>query len=92
MIIKLGKVVSYHKGLPPIKSYNPSSKLVSAIFFQISIFSPNDSPSKTVKMFFISSKKLFPFSRHSNFYNFPLSTLSRFKRTNGSVLIYDVMN
>ena len=29
-------------------------------------FSPNDSPSKTVKMFFISSKKLFRFSRYSN--------------------------
>ena len=44
-----------------------SLKLVSAIFYQISIFPPNDSPSKTVKMFFISSKKLFSFSRYSNF-------------------------
>ena len=30
-------------------------------------FSPNDSPSKTKRCFFISSKKLFPFSRYSNF-------------------------
>ena len=32
-------------------------KLVSAIFYQIFIFSPNDRPSKTMKnVFFISSK------------------------------------
>ena len=30
-------------------------------------FSPNDSPSKTMKDVFISSKKLFSFSRYSNF-------------------------
>ena len=30
-------------------------------------FSPNDSPSKTMKIFFISSKKLFLFLRYSNF-------------------------
>ena len=30
-------------------------------------FSLNDSPSKTMKIFFISSKKLFSFSRYSNF-------------------------
>ena len=44
-----------------------SCKLVSAIFYQIFIFSPNDSPSKTMKNVFISSKKLFSFSRYSNF-------------------------
>ena len=41
-------------------------KLVSAIFYQIFIFSPNDSPLKTMKKLF-SSKKLFSFSRYSNF-------------------------
>ena len=37
-------------------------------------------------MFFITLKKLFLFSKYSNFCNFPpfLSTFSRFKRTNGS--------
>ena len=49
-----------------------SLKLVSAIFYQISIFPPNDSPSKTVKMFFISSKKLFSFSTYLIFCIFPL--------------------
>ena len=44
-------------------------------------------------MFFISFEKLFSFSRYSNFCIFPfLSTLSRFKRRNGSEIIYDVMN
>ena len=37
-------------------------KLVSAIFDQ-----PNDSPSKTMEMFFISSEKLFSFLRYSSF-------------------------
>ena len=72
---------------------NSQLKLVSAIFYQIFIFSPNDSPLKTVKnIFFISSKKLFSFSRYSNlwFFTFP-STLSRFKRKNRSGIIYDVM-
>ena len=45
-------------------------KLVSAIFWQIFIFSPNDSPLKTMKNVFISSKKLFSFSRYSTFCNF----------------------
>ena len=49
-------------------------KLVSAIFYEIFIFSSNNSPSKTMKMFFTSSKKLFLVSRYSNF----LSTLPRF--------------
>ena len=36
-------------------------------FFANFYFSPNDSPPKTMKMFFISSKKLFLFSRYSSF-------------------------
>ena len=45
-------------------------------------------------MFFILSKKLFSFSRYSKFCSFfPfLSTLSRLKMTNGSGIIYGVMN
>ena len=45
-------------------------KLVSTIFYQIFIFSPNDSPLKTVKNVFISSKKVFSFSRYSKFCDF----------------------
>ena len=33
-------------------------------------FSPNDSPSKTMNFFFISSKKLFSFSKYLTFCNF----------------------
>ena len=36
-------------------------------FLSIFCFSPNDSPSETVKNVFISSKKLFSFLRYSNF-------------------------
>ena len=43
---------------------NLNSKLVSACVFY---FSPNDSPSKTMKNVFFSSKKLFSFSMYSNF-------------------------
>ena len=43
-------------------------KLVSAIFDQIFIFSPNNSPSKTTKsVFYFISKALF--SRYSNFFS-----------------------
>ena len=45
-------------------------KLVSTIFYQIFIFSPNDSPLKTVKNVFISSKKVFSLSRYSKFCDF----------------------
>ena len=48
-------------------------KLVSAIFCQFLNFSPNDSPSKNIKMFFISSKKLLFFSRYPHFCKFFLS-------------------
>ena len=45
-------------------------QLVSAIFYQICIFSPNASPLKTMKNVFVLSKKLFLFLRYSNFYGF----------------------
>ena len=44
-----------------------SLKFVSAIFFWNFYFSPNNRPSKTMKKFFISSKRLFSFLRYSNF-------------------------
>ena len=43
-------------------------KLVSAIFHQFFIFKQMIALQKLWKMFFISSKKLFSFSRYSNFY------------------------
>ena len=42
-------------------------------FLQNLYISPNDNPSKTVKRFFISSKKLFLFSRYANVCNFSSS-------------------
>ena len=69
-------------------------KLVSAIFYQVFIFSPNDSPLKTMKnVFYFISKALFVLEIFRFLHFFPfLSTLSRFKRTNGRGIIYDVMN
>ena len=61
-------------------------KLVSAIFYQIFIFSPNDISSKTMKKVLLLHLK-------SSFRSFSfLSTLSRLKRTNENGIIYDVMN
>ena len=59
-------------------------KLVSAIFYQIFIFSSNDRPSKTMKnvLYFIK-KALFILKIFRFLYFFPFfSTLSRFKRAN----------
>ena len=69
-------------------------KLVSAIFYEIFIFSPNDSPSKTIKnVFYFIVKALFVLEIFNFLSFFPfLSTRSRFKMTNGSGIIYDVMN
>ena len=61
-------------------------KLVSAIFYQIFIFSPNDSPLKTMKNVFISSKKLFSFSRYSNFCDFFPSFL-HFSDSKGQMVV-----
>ena len=47
-------------------------KLMPAIFYKSFIFSPNVSPSETIKMFFMSLKKLFLLSRYSIFCNFSL--------------------
>ena len=69
-------------------------KLLSAIFYQIFIFSPNDSLSKTMKnVFYFIKKTLFVLEIFNFFEIFPfLSKLSSFKRTNGSGIIYDVMH
>ena len=64
-------------------------KLVSAFLFFI--FSPDDSPSKVIKDFFhFIEKALFVLEMFKFFLFF--SALSRFKRTNGSRIIYDAMN
>ena len=69
-------------------------KLVSAIFYQVLIFSPNDIPLKTMKnVFHFIEKALFVLEIFKFLWFFPfLSTLSRFKTTNGSGINYDVMN
>ena len=69
-------------------------KFVSTIFYQFFIFSPNDSPLKTTKnVFYFIWKALFVLKIFNFLWFFPfLSTLSKFKRTNGNGIIYDVMN
>ena len=65
-------------------------KLVSAVFYQIFIFSPNDSLSKTIKnVFYLIWKAFFVLRTFKFLYFFLfLSTLSRLKRTNGTGIIY----
>ena len=104
VIIKVTDIKTFQKGtfgrtlneLITIKKFPAGIYHLKACvhyFFEIFIFPPNDSPSKTMKNVFVSSRKLFSFSRYSNFCDFPfLSTLSRFKRANRSRIIYDVMN
>ena len=68
--------------------------LVSVIFIKFLFFSPNDSPSKSMKnAFYFIEKALFVLKIFNFLYFFPfLSTLSRHKSTSGSGIIYDVMN
>ena len=63
-------------------------------FIEFLFFHPMIALKKLWEIFFISSKKLFSFSRFSNFRHFPPSfpPSSKFRRTNGSGIIYDVMN
>ena len=85
---KIFKIIDY------IKLCNCFLKLVSAIFYQFFIFSPNDSPSKTMESVFYFIKKalfLLKIFKYLEFFPF-LSTFFRYKRTNGSGIIYDVMN
>ena len=67
---------------------------VSTIFYQFFIFSPNDSPSKTINnaFYFIKKSTFFPkIFIFLQFFPF-FSTLSKFRKTNRSGTIYDVMN
>ena len=67
----LDKFLAHNKvlnGQPMLPSTNV--KLVSTIFYKFFTFSPNDSPLKTEKCFFISSEKLISFSRYSSSCNF----------------------
>ena len=72
-------------------------KLVSAIFYQVFIFHQIIALEKLCKMFFISSKKLFLFLRHSSFcvfifpLFFPVSYCSR-GSSKKNLKIYDVIN
>ena len=58
--------------------YSTLLKLVSTIFYQIVIFHDMIALQKLWKTFFISSKKLFPFSRYSQFciFVFPSTALA----------------
>ena len=69
-------------------------KLVSTLFYQIFIFSPNDSPLKTIQNVFYSVEKACFVLEIFNFLWFLpfLSTLSRFEGANRNGIIYDVMN
>ena len=69
-------------------------KLVSAIFYQVFVFPPNNSPSKSMKsVFYFIKRAVFVLEIFKLLYFFPfLSLLSRYKRTNGSGINCDVMN
>ena len=97
-IVTLHISLIFHKQLhvrtPASNCFLHCLKLLSAIFYQFFIFSPNDSPLKIMKnvLYFIE-KALFILEILKFLWFFPfLSTLSRFKTTNGSGKIYDVMN
>ena len=61
--------ITLQHGCSPVNLLHIFS-FVFAIFYHFFIFSPNESPLKTWKMFSISSKKLFSPSTYSNFCNF----------------------
>ena len=69
-------------------------KLMSAIFYQIFIFSSSDRSSKTMKnVFYFILKALFVLKIFKFLYFFPfLYTMSKFKRASGSGITYDVIN
>ena len=81
ILVIIGRIYRYQFKWNYLKNQKHFAFLVSTLNFEhfqkrrltawslcpLFIFSPNDSPSKTMKMLFISSKKLFSFSRYSNF-------------------------
>ena len=79
--LQINGLVSIRQGPPSVMKV---LKLVSTIFYQIFIFSPNDNHSKTMKMFFISSKKLFSFSRYSHFCIF-FPSFPHFRKSKGQM-------
>ena len=66
------------------------TEVFSAIFYQICIFSPNESPSKTKKCFSFYRKSSFRFRDIQTFVIFPF--LSTLPDSTGQMIIYDVMN
>ena len=76
LIFKLGQLIRYLvKNISMEKVYRKHAIKTTAIprfkacvpyFSRNFYFSPNDSPSKTMEVVFISSKKLFSFSKYSN--------------------------
>ena len=90
---QLGFILRVNFGFSVLGLQPPKLKFV--LFFIKFLFFTKWQPFKKLwKMFFISSKKLFLFSRYSIFYKFLpfLFTLLRLKMTNGSRIIHDVMN
>ena len=67
-------------------------KLVSAIFYQFFIFSPNDSPSDSMKNVLFQLKSSFRSRDFKFLWFFPSFPLSRFKRMKECGIIYDVIN
>ena len=70
--------------------HHVSLKLVSAIFYQLFIFATNDSPLKTMKnVFLFNLKSSFRSRDIQTFVIFsPPLHISRFKKANGSGIIY----
>ena len=62
------EIVNFHTRIPDWFSQACSLKLLSTIFYQIFISFQMIALQRLWKMFFISSKNFFSFSRYSNFY------------------------
>ena len=76
---------------------NPSLKLMSAIFYQIFIFHQMIALQKLWKIFFISPKKLFLFSRYSNICIFVFPSFSPVSHcfrgwSKKNLKVYDITN
>ena len=77
-------------------TYLLNIKSLCLLFLSEFYFSPNDSPSEIWKLFFISSKKLFSFSRYSNFCTFVFPSffpfLDHWGWSKKNSKVYDVIN
>ena len=84
-------VNSFDQSSPGARLTLDDFKACVLYFYQIFIFSPNDSPLETMRNVFYFS--FFGSQYIQIFVFFPfLSTRSWFKKANGSGIIYDVMN